>query len=128
MDQATDSITWKNYLDAGNRAFELGRYDDAEKLYQKSLIEARREFAEGTLHSDNEVTVNLTLPDPDGETALLLSIINMHFDFASYLISAGADVNHTPSLFDFSDLQVPSQTKRERTRGRRQGEQTRRAG
>jgi ankyrin repeat protein len=36
---------------------------------------------------------DINLPDPDGETALLLSIINMHFDFASYLISAGADVN-----------------------------------
>ena len=36
---------------------------------------------------------DINLPDPDGETALLLAIINMHFDFASYLISAGADVN-----------------------------------
>jgi ankyrin repeat protein len=36
---------------------------------------------------------DINLPDPDGETALLLSIINMHFDFASYLIDAGADVN-----------------------------------
>ncbi len=36
---------------------------------------------------------DINLPDPDGETALLLSIINMHFDFASYLIGAGADVN-----------------------------------
>ncbi|HEX3838631.1 MAG TPA: ankyrin repeat domain-containing protein [Steroidobacteraceae bacterium] len=36
---------------------------------------------------------DINLPDPDGESALLLSIINMHFDFASYLISAGADVN-----------------------------------
>ncbi|HTY93784.1 MAG TPA: ankyrin repeat domain-containing protein [Steroidobacteraceae bacterium] len=36
---------------------------------------------------------DINLPDPDGETALLLSIINMHFDFAAYLIGAGADVN-----------------------------------
>ena len=36
---------------------------------------------------------DINLPDPDGETALLISLINMHFDFASYLISAGADVN-----------------------------------
>ncbi|HTC53297.1 MAG TPA: ankyrin repeat domain-containing protein [Steroidobacteraceae bacterium] len=36
---------------------------------------------------------DINLPDPDGETALLLSIINMHFNFASYLIAAGADVN-----------------------------------
>ena len=48
-------------------------------------IECAKELLKG--HAD------INLPDPDGETALLLSIINMHFDFASYLISAGADVN-----------------------------------
>jgi ankyrin repeat protein len=36
---------------------------------------------------------DINLPDPDGETALLISVINMHFDFAAYLVSAGADVN-----------------------------------
>jgi ankyrin repeat protein len=36
---------------------------------------------------------DINLADPDGETPLLLSIINMHFDFASDLIGAGADVN-----------------------------------
>jgi methylated-DNA-[protein]-cysteine S-methyltransferase len=39
-----------------------------------------------------------------------------------------AHVNHTPSLFDFSDRHVPHQTKPDRARGRRQTEQTRRAG
>src|SRR5580692_3329142 len=48
-------------------------------------IECAKELLKG--HAD------INLPDPDGETALLLSLINMHFDFASYLISAGADVN-----------------------------------
>ncbi|HEY1898775.1 MAG TPA: ankyrin repeat domain-containing protein [Steroidobacteraceae bacterium] len=36
---------------------------------------------------------DINLADPDGETPLLLSLINMHFDFAAYLIAAGADVN-----------------------------------
>jgi ankyrin repeat protein len=36
---------------------------------------------------------DINLQDPDGETPLLISLINMHFDFAAYLISAGADVN-----------------------------------
>jgi ankyrin repeat protein len=36
---------------------------------------------------------DINLADPDQETPLLLAIINMHFDFASYLIAAGADVN-----------------------------------
>jgi methylated-DNA-[protein]-cysteine S-methyltransferase len=39
-----------------------------------------------------------------------------------------AHVNHTPSLFEFSDRQVPRQTKPDRARGRRRTEQTRRAG
>lgn len=46
-------------------------------------IECARALLKG--HAD------INLPDPDGETALLLSIINMHFDFASYLIAAGAE-------------------------------------
>jgi len=36
---------------------------------------------------------DINLQDPDGETALLLSLINMHFDYAAYLVQAGADVN-----------------------------------
>ncbi|HTY50614.1 MAG TPA: ankyrin repeat domain-containing protein [Steroidobacteraceae bacterium] len=32
-------------------------------------------------------------PDADGETALLISLLNMHFDFAAYMVQAGADVN-----------------------------------
>jgi len=31
--------------------------------------------------------------DADGETALLISLMNMHFDFAAHLVQAGADVN-----------------------------------
>ena len=36
---------------------------------------------------------DINLADPDGETALLISLINMHFDFAAALVNAGADVN-----------------------------------
>ena len=36
---------------------------------------------------------DINLPDADGETALLISLINMHFDFAAALVNAGADVN-----------------------------------
>jgi ankyrin repeat protein len=33
------------------------------------------------------------LPDPDRTTPLVLALLNMHFDTAAYLISAGADVD-----------------------------------
>jgi ankyrin repeat protein len=36
---------------------------------------------------------DINLQDPDGETALLISLLNMHFDFAASMVSAGADVN-----------------------------------
>jgi uncharacterized protein len=36
---------------------------------------------------------DINLQDPDGETALLISMINLHFDFAAYMVGAGADVN-----------------------------------
>ena len=35
---------------------------------------------------------DINLPDPDGTTPLILAVMNMRFDMASYLISAGADV------------------------------------
>jgi len=48
-------------------------------------IDCAKELLKG--HAD------INLADPDGETPLLLSLINMHFNFAAWLISAGADVN-----------------------------------
>ncbi len=40
---------------------------------------------------------DLNLADPDGVTPLILALMNIHWDFARYLIEAGADVN----LWDF---------------------------
>src|SRR5262245_58666328 len=36
---------------------------------------------------------NLNLQDPHGVTPLVMSLLNLHFDFAAYLIEAGADVD-----------------------------------
>ena len=40
MEQITDSITWHHYLDVAEKAFQVARYQDAERLYQKALSEA----------------------------------------------------------------------------------------
>ena len=40
-----------------------------------------------------ESGANLDLPDPDGATALVIAIINAHYEFAAMLIEAGADPN-----------------------------------
>ncbi|HMY53332.1 MAG TPA: hypothetical protein PK671_10285, partial [Candidatus Obscuribacter sp.] len=45
MDAAKESISWETYLTAGVKAYDLSRLEDAEKLFQKALIEARRELA-----------------------------------------------------------------------------------
>jgi uncharacterized protein len=36
---------------------------------------------------------NLNIGDPDGETALIIAIINAHYDLAALLVEKGADVN-----------------------------------
>jgi uncharacterized protein len=36
---------------------------------------------------------DINLPDPDRTTPLVMALLNLHFDFAAYLISAGADVD-----------------------------------
>ena len=45
MDPANENISWETYLTAGIKAFDLSRLDDAEKLFQKALIESRKELA-----------------------------------------------------------------------------------
>jgi uncharacterized protein len=60
---------------------------------------------------------DINLPDPDGRTALLLALLNFHWDFAKFLISKGADVNawdfwgESP-LFVAVDLSSPQRTGR----------------
>jgi uncharacterized protein len=43
---------------------------------------------------------NLNLADPDGATALVIAIINAHYEFAALLLDAGAD----PNLVDTSGM------------------------
>ena len=38
---------------------------------------------------------NINLADPDGTSAVVMAIINLHYDVAGYLIDHGADVNYS---------------------------------
>ncbi|MEZ4543358.1 MAG: tetratricopeptide repeat protein [Cyanobacteriota/Melainabacteria group bacterium] len=71
MDSANESITWTNYLEAGRRAFEFGRYADAEKLFQKAHIEARKQFAQSPLKEE---------PD-DGESSSSEGLMRLYLQF-----------------------------------------------
>src|ERR1019366_10493785 len=51
---------------------------------RQNSMQAARTLADG--HADLNVT------DPDGTTALVIAIINAHFDLANMLIEKGADV------------------------------------
>ncbi len=52
---------------------------------REGCIECARELVAGH--------VDLNLPDPHRVTPLVMALLNLHFDFAAYLIDAGADVN-----------------------------------
>ncbi len=52
---------------------------------------------------------DLDLPDPHRVTPLVLSLLNLHFDFAAYLIEAGADVNKW-DLYGRSPLYMAADT------------------
>jgi ankyrin repeat protein len=56
------------------------------------MYAARQGALEGT-RALAAAGANLDLKDPDGTTALVLAIINVHYDTAAVLIEAGADPN-----------------------------------
>jgi ankyrin repeat protein len=57
------------------------------------LMYAARENALGTGRALITAGADLNLADPDGATALVVAIINAHYDFAAVLLGAGADPN-----------------------------------
>jgi len=58
-----------------------------------ALLYAAREGCIECVKALKEGGANLNMPDPEGVTPLIISIWNAHFDTASYLIKAGANVN-----------------------------------
>jgi len=57
------------------------------------LLFAAREGALASLRVLAEAGVDLNLTEPDGTNALLMALINAHYDAAAFLLEAGADPN-----------------------------------
>ncbi len=57
------------------------------------LMYAARQNALDAGHALIEAGADLDLVDPDGATALVIAIINAHYEFAALLLEAGADPN-----------------------------------
>ena len=70
---------------AGLTVLPRGRWTPLMYAARQGAVEATRTLA--------EAGANLDLADPDGTTALVLAIINVHYDTAAALIEAGADPN-----------------------------------
>jgi ankyrin repeat protein len=70
---------------AGLTVLPRGQWTPLMYAARQGAVEATRTLA--------EAGANLDLADPDGTTALVLAIINVHYDTAAALIEAGADPN-----------------------------------
>jgi len=64
------------------------------------LMYAARQGSLGAARVLSEMGADLNLTDPDGTTALVLAIINSHYDTAALLLAKGAD----PSLADSTGM------------------------
>jgi ankyrin repeat protein len=70
---------------SGQSVLPLGSWTPLMYAARENAIEAGRALASRG--------ANLDLVDPDGATALVIAIINAHYDFAAMLLDAGADPN-----------------------------------
>lgn len=76
---------WQTRITAEPRPKDRHRGGFTPLLYaaREGCIECARELVKGG--------ADMNLADPDRETPLVLALINQHFDFAAYMISAGAN-------------------------------------
>jgi uncharacterized protein len=70
---------------AGQSVLGLGAWTPVMYAARENSLEAGRALI--------EAGANLDVQDPDGATALVIAIINAHYEFANLLIEAGADTN-----------------------------------
>jgi ankyrin repeat protein len=70
---------------SGQSVLPLGSWTPLMYAARQNSIEAGRTLAAGG--------ATLDVVDPDGATALVIAIINAHYDFAAMLLDAGADPN-----------------------------------
>jgi ankyrin repeat protein len=83
---------WQRRVTAEGRPKDMNRGGFTALLYaaREGCIPCARELI--------RAKADVNLPDPDGVTPLIMALLNIHWDFARYLIEeAGADVN----LWDF---------------------------
>ena len=95
----------KNGADLNARSntltFPLAKYGDGKSARftvlprggWTPLMYAARQGATNAARALAETGANLNLTDPDGTSALVLAIINAHYDLAAMLIDKGADAN-----------------------------------
>jgi ankyrin repeat protein len=78
---------WKRRVTAEGRPKDMNRAGLTPLLYaaREGCIECAKHLLAGGADID--------LPDPDKTTPLILSLVNLRWDFAKYLINAGANVN-----------------------------------
>ena len=70
---------------ASQSVLPLGEWTPLHYAARENALDAGKALIEGG--------ANLNLADPDGATALVIAIINAHYEFAALLIEAGADTN-----------------------------------
>jgi ankyrin repeat protein len=70
---------------SGQSVLSLGYWTPLMYAARENAIDAGRALA--------AAGASLDLTDPDGATALVIAIINAHYDFAAWLLEAGADPN-----------------------------------
>jgi uncharacterized protein len=70
---------------SGQSVLSLGHWTPLMYAARENAIDAGRALA--------AAGASLDLTDPDGATALVIAIINAHYDFAAWLLEAGADPN-----------------------------------
>jgi ankyrin repeat protein len=70
---------------AGQNVLGLGAWTPVMYAARENSLAAGRALI--------EADANLDVQDPDGATALVIAIINAHYEFAGMLIEAGADTN-----------------------------------
>jgi uncharacterized protein len=78
---------WQRRITQEPRPKGMNRGGFTPLLYsaREGCIECARELLAGG--------ADINLADPDQSTALVVALLNLHFDYASFLIKAGADVN-----------------------------------
>ncbi len=101
MDAMQETIGWETYLTAGTKALGLSRYDDAEKLFQKALMEARKELQAGAKPAEV-----LAASSADTETTDSLSAISS--PESAYRQASSCDSSCDSSSDSSSDLDCES--------------------